>query len=297
MRVNPNYANDILNSIWQTQQQEQTATEELSTGKRVNMPSDDPTAAAEDVENQAQQSQVDQYLSNTTDVEGQLQAADSSLGSVVTALTQAVSLGTEAASAGLSSSDLQSIAQQLQGIQSQVLQFANTSYQGTYIFAGTATGSAPYSLDSAKTDGVQYNGNTEVNSVEIAEGRSIQVNLPGSQIFQNSNGDVFGTLQQLTTAVQSGDSTNIGTAMTQLNGALTTLSEQRVFYGNAVSQLTANQTSLQQEQVDLQSQETNLVGADMATAATDLSQAQTTNQAALAALAKIMPVNLLDYLQ
>ena len=297
MRVNPNYANDILNSIWQTQQQEQTATEQLATGKRVNMPSDDPTAAGEDVENQARQSQVDQYLSSTTDLEGLLQTGDSTLSSVVSALNQAVSLGTEGANAGMSSSNLQAIAQQVQGIQSQMLQLANTSYQGNYIFAGTKTNTVPYTVNGALADGVQYNGNTEQNSVEIAEGRSVQVNLPGSQIFQNAGGDVFGALQQLITALQSGDSTAIGTATDQVTSALNAVSEQRVFYGNSINQLTANQTSLQQEKVDLQSQENNLVGADMATAATDLSQAQTTDQAALAALAKVIPVNLLDYLQ
>jgi len=297
MRVNPDYANDILNSIWQTQQQEHTATEQLATGKRVNMPSDDPTAAGEDVENQAIQSQVDQYLSNTTDLEGLLQTGDSTLSSVVSALNQAVSLGTEGANAGMSSSNLQAIAQQVQGIQSQMLQLANTSYQGNYIFAGTKTNTVPYTVNGALADGVQYNGNTEQNSVEIAEGRSVQVNLPGSQIFQNAGGDVFGALQQLITALQSGDSTAIGTATDQVTSALNAVSEQRVFYGNSINQLTANQTSLQQEKVDLQSQENNLVGADMATAATDLSQAQTTDQAALAALAKVIPVNLLDYLQ
>jgi len=271
--------------------------EQLSTGLRVNMPSDDPTAAAEDVENQALQSQTDQYLTNTTDVEGLMQTADSAMSSVVTSLNQAISLGTQGANGGLSQSDLDAIASQVQGIQNQMLQLANTSYEGTYIFGGTVTNTAPYSINPGQPDGVQYNGNTDVNNVDIAEGRSMQVNLPGSQIFQNSNGDTFGALQQLVTALQSGDTTAIGTATNQLSNALNAVSDQRVFYDNGLSQLTANQTSLQQETVNLQSQETNLVGANMATAATDLSQAETTNQAALAALAKVIPVTLLDYLQ
>ena len=209
MRMNPNYTPDILNSLWQTEAQQQTATEQLATGLRVNLPSDDPTAAAEDVVNLSLQSSTDQYLKSTTDLEGMLQTADSSLSSVVTALNQAISLGVQGASGGLSAADLQSIGIQVQGIQSQVLQLANTSYQGSYLFAGTATSTAPFTANSSQPSGAQYNGNTGVNSVNIAEGQSLQVNVPGSQVFQGASGDIFASLQQLTTALQSGNPTNI----------------------------------------------------------------------------------------
>jgi flagellar hook-associated protein 3 FlgL len=297
MRVNPNYSSDLLNDLWDVQAQEQTDMEELATGKSVNEPSDNPSAAAADVENQAEQSANNQYLQNTSSLENLMGTADSTLSSVVTALNQAIALGTQGANGTLSSSDLQSIMQQVQGIQTEVLQLANTSYQGSYLFSGTETATAPYALDATQPDGVVYNGNTDVNSVPIAQGRSIQVNLPGSQIFQNSGGDIFGSLQQLVTALQSGNTATIGTATTQLSTALNALSQQRVFYGNAVDQLQSNQTTLQNEQVSLQSQENTLVGANMAEVATDLSQAQTAYNATLAALAQVVPQNLLDYLE
>jgi flagellar hook-associated protein 3 FlgL len=297
MRVNPNITPDILTNLWQIQTQEQTAEQQLSTGKRVNMPSDDPAAAAADVENQAAQSQTDQYLQSTTNLESLLQTGDSTLSSVVTSLNQAISLGTQGANGGLSASDQQAIAEQVQGIQSQMVQLANTTYQGSYIFAGTASTSPPYALDPTQASGVKYNGNTETNSVEIADGRSVQVNVPGSQIFQGPGGDVFGSLQQLITALQSGNNANIGTATSQLSSALNSVSQQRVFYGNTMNQLTSNESFLNQEQVNLQTQENSLVGADMATAATNLTQAQTAQSAALAAIAKVIPQSLLDYLQ
>ena len=107
----------------------------------------------------------------------------------------------------------------------------------------------------------------------------------------------MGSLQQLVTALQSGNATNIGTATTQVGTALSYLSQQRVFYGSAVSQLNANQSFLQTEQVSLQTQETNLVGVDFATAATNLSQANAAQTATLAALAQIIPQSLLNYLK
>jgi flagellar hook-associated protein 3 FlgL len=297
MRVNPNYTPDILTDLFQQQAQEQNYIQELATGKRVNLPSDDPAAAAADVENQASQSQTDQYLQNTSNLEGSLQTADSALSSVVTALNQAISLGTQGANSNLSASSQQEIAQQVQSIQSQIVQLGNTSYEGSYLFGGTASQSAPFTLDPTQPSGVLYNGNAGVNNVEIAPGSNMQVNLPGSQIFQGAGGSVMGALQQLVTALQSGNTTNIGTATTQISSALSYLSQQRVFYGSAVNQLTANQSYLQQEQVNLQTQENTLVGADMATAATNLSQAQTEQSATLAALAQIIPQSLLNYLK
>jgi flagellar hook-associated protein 3 FlgL len=296
MRVNPNFAPDILNNVWQSQAEQQMALQELSTGRRVNLPSDDPAAFAADVQNLAQQSQTDQYLQNTSDLETLFQTADSALSSVVSSLNQAISLGTQGANGTLTLADQQALAQQVQAIQSQIVQFANTSYQGNYIFAGTATTTKPFVMDTTQASGVSYNGNSQVNNVEIAEGRSIQTNLPGSQIFMASGGNVMGSLQQLVTALKSGDTTAIGSATTALSTSLNYVSQQRVFYGSAANQLNSNQSFLQQEKVSLQTQETNLVGVDMATAATELSQATTAHDAALAALAKVIPTSLLDYL-
>lgn len=297
MRVNPDFTADILNNLWQSQSQVDTALQQISTGRRVNMPSDDPAAAAAEVQNRAAQQLTDQYVQSSSSMEGLLQTADSTLSSVVTALNQAISLGVQGADVGLSPSDRQAIAQQVQGIRDQVVQLANVSFKGSFIFAGTATTAAPFTLDATQPSGVRYNGNTGTNSVEIAQGRSLQVNLPGSQVFQGSGGDVMASLQQLLTALQSGDTTAIGTATAQVRGGLDYLSQQRVFYGNGVNQLTSNQSFLQQEKLNLQSQENSLVGVDLAKAATDLSQAQTTHNAALAAVARVIPQSLLDYLK
>ncbi len=297
MRVNPNYTPDILNDLWQTQNQQQTYITELATGKSVNVPSDNPAAAAADVENQAEQSQNDQYQQNTSNLEGLFQTADSTLSSVTSALNQAISLGTQGANGTLSTAQQQALGQQVQNIQSQMVQLANTSYEGNYLFGGTETQSAPFTLDPTQPSGVTYNGNAGVNSVEIAPGESMQTNVPGNQIFMGTTGNVMGSLQQLATALQSGNETSIGAATTQLNGALNYVSQQRVFYGSAVDQLNANQSSLQSEEVNLKSQENTLVGADMATAATGLSQAQTAQSATLAALAQIIPQSLLNYLK
>jgi flagellar hook-associated protein 3 FlgL len=297
MRVNPNIVPDVLAGIYATQSQEQEALLQLSTGKRVNVPSDNPLAAALMIGNQDQSSRTDQYLQNIDSLTAQMQTADSALSSVVTALNQAISLGVEGGTGTSTTANRQEIASNIQGIQAQILQLANTEVGGSFLFAGTNTTSTPYELDSTSASGVVYKGNNGTNTVGIAQGLNVQTNLPGDQIFQNSNGDVFGSLQALLTALQSGTSTDIQNATTSLRDAYNNVTAQRVFYGNVENQLNSTQTFLNQEQVNLKSQENDLIGADQTKAATDLTQATTAHDAVLAAAAKMLPTSLLDYLK
>lgn len=294
IRLNPNPLPDLLASIQQSEQNMNNATLQLSSGQAVNELSDDPAAAASVVLNHNQSSQDDQYLQNINTIQPRLQVADSSLNDVVTALTRALSLGTEGATGTLNDGDRQAIAVEVQGIQSQLVGLANTTYQGAYLFSGTAVGTQPFTADPT-TGAVTYNGNTGVSSVQISTGNSIQTNLPGSQLFQNSSGSVFGALQDLNTALQN--NTNIGTAVTEVQSALTAVSTQRVFYGNALNQITTSEDYLNQDKLDLSTQENALIGADLATASSNFSQAQTANQATLNAASRILSLpNLLDYL-
>jgi len=295
MRVT-NLTQNVLAAIWQAQDNEQTALEQLSSGKRVNRPSDDPAAAAEDVLNLSQQAQVDQYTQSTNSLNGLFQTADSALGSAINALNQAVSLGTQGANGTLSTANRQALAASIQGALDQVVQLANTSYQGSYIFGGTAVTSAPFSVVAGVVTYTTANGNAGINQATIADGLSIQTNVPGSQLFMQPGSNVIGSLEQLIAAVQSGDSTATSNATTAVSSALNYLSTQRVFYGNAMNQVSDEQTTLSQESTNLKSQENTLVGVDMAQAATQLTQAQTDDQAVLAAAAKVLPMTLLNYL-
>jgi flagellar hook-associated protein 3 FlgL len=295
MQINPNVTPDIVADMQQSQAALNTALQQVATGLSVSVPSDNPAASAAMVQNTIETGNVDQYTKNINIVLASVESASSVLSNVVTALTQAVSLGTEGANGTNSTSDLQSIATQVQGVLSTVVSQANTSVAGAYLFGGTGT-SVPYTADASSPTGYTYNGNTNQTSVAVGDTLSVPVNLPGSQIFSNSSNSVLGTLSSLVTALQSGNTPGIQTATNSLSSAIALVGEQQAFYSNAESQLNSQETFLQQDTVSLASQATNLVGIDEATAATNLSQAETENSAALAATAKVLPNTLLSYL-
>lgn len=296
MRVNTNMVPDILADLQQSQSTLNTALQEVSTGKSVSVPSDNPAASAEMVQNSLETANVDQYTKNISNVLANVQQASSALSSVATSLTQAVSLGTEGANGTNTPTSLAALAQQVQGILSTVVSDANTSVGGTYIFGGTASSTAPYTADSSSTSGYTYSGTSDSNSVEVGDNFSVQVSLPGSQIFSNSSNDVLGALNSLVSALKSGDSSQISSATSAVSSAITYVGEAQGFYSNAEGQLNSQETYLQQDTVTLTTQQNNLVGVDEAQAATELSQAETDNSAILAAAAKVLPNTLLNYL-
>jgi len=297
MRINPNINDAVNSAIEQSQQSVTNAFEQVSTGQRVNQPSDDPAASAAYIQLQAQSADVDQYTANASSALSQAQLSDSVITSVVSLLNQAVTLGTEGANSTSSATDRQSIATEVQGILSNVVGLANTTFQGVSLFGGTASGQAAFVADPTSPTGYTYQGNSNVNQVQVGSALSVQASVPGSTLFENSSGSVLGALSGLATALESGTSAQIGTATTAVTTALNYVTSQHAVFGNAVNQLNSQETYLSQETVTLTSQAQSLVGISAATAAENLTQAETANSSVLAAAAKVIQNTLLNYLQ
>ena len=210
------------------------------------------------------------------------------------ALTSAQTLGVQGADSTLNASNRQALAQQIQGVQQQVMGLANTTYNGQYLFSGTASTTQPYVADSSSASGVAYNGNSSSNSVEISQGQAMPTSLPGTQLFSNATTNVFQSLQDLSTALTTNG--DISGATAEVQNALTYVSTQQTFYGNSVDRLNNSQTFLTQQQTQLTEAESNTLDVNMASAVTNLSQAETTQQALVQAGAQISQLNLFSYL-
>jgi flagellar hook-associated protein 3 FlgL len=283
MRVDPNYITNLAGSLDQVQANEQQYTQELSSGVRVTSLGADPLASGENVLLLNQINQDDSFTSSAGLVTGQLQVGDSALGSVVTQLTQAITLATAASNGTMDASDLQSAGNQIAGILAEVQSLANTSYQGQYIFAGGQTTTAPFTSSSGASPAVTtYNGDSDVNYLELPNGEKIQMNVPGSQIFQGpGSSNVFAALNSLVANLQSGSVNSQQTVQdTQaLNSALNYVSQQRVTVDNSITRLNASSEAVSSEQTQLTSAQTNLMQADVAGLSTHLSLAETQQSA------------------
>lgn len=138
---------------------------------------------------------------------------------MVAQLTQAISIATGANNGTLNSSQLQSISNQLSGIRDDVTSLANTSYQGKYIFGGSQTSTLPFTTSNATAPAtISYNGDHVANYLKSPNGQTIQLNMPGNQIFPTSGANsAFQALNSLIAYYSTGAPVAISAQDTQLS--------------------------------------------------------------------------------
>ena len=298
MRVDPNYLNNVVSSLDNVTGTVQSLTQEISTGVRVNSLSSDPIASGENVLLNSQINLDASFAQTASSTESMLQVSDSALGSVVSQLTSAISLATQANNGTLNASNVKSIATQLSGIRDEVLSLANTTYLGQYVFSGSQGSTAPYTLDNSVSPAVAtYHGDSAVSYVQTPNGQKIQLNVPGNEIFSSAGNDVLGTLNSLVADFSSGTASATSvTDTTQLSQVLNFVSHQRVTIDNSITRLKASASYSQTESTQLQSEQTNLMQADVAQVSTQLSTAESQQVALTQILAQLGKTSLFNSL-
>lgn len=298
MRVDPSYVTNLSSALDQTQATEQQLTSELSSGVGVTSLGQNPIAAGKNVLLLNSMQQDDSFTQSSTLVQGQLQVADSALGSVVAQVTQAISIATGANNGTLNPTQWQAISNQLSGIRDEVTSLANSSYQGQYIFGGSRTSTAPFTTSNGSPATTTYNGDETVNSLQTPNGQTIQLNLPGNQIFATSGSNsVFEALNNLIADYAGGASVQTAVQDTQsLNTALNYVSEQRVTLDNSLTRLTAASDAVTNEKMQLTTAQTNLMQADLPQISTQLSLAETQQTALENVIAQLGSGSLFDKL-
>jgi flagellar hook-associated protein 3 FlgL len=299
MRVDPTYISNLVGALNGAQIREQQLSNQLASGVRINSLADDPVSAGRNVLLLNQIQRDDAFSQTSSLVTGQLQVADSALGGVVSQLNQAISLATSANNGTKNASDLKAIANQLAGILAEVESLANSNYQGQYIFAGGQTTTVPFSTSVSSSPQVtSYSGDSGVNYLESPNGQRIQLNVPGDQIFLGTN-SVFGVLNNLIADFSAGtvNATQAGQDTQALTSALNYVSQQRVLIDNSITQLSNAGGAITTERTQLAAAQTELMQADLATVATQLSLAKTQQTALESVIVQLGSGSLFDKLQ
>lgn len=153
---------------------------QMSTGQRVNKPSDDPIAASQAVVVSQAQQQNEQYKTARTFATQKVSLEENVLSQVTTAVTAAHTSLVAAANGTLSDDDRASMATELQGVRDQLLNLANsTDGNGRYIFGGYKTDTPPFNAAGA------YNGGNVAISQQVDASRSMVIAHTGDQVFNS----------------------------------------------------------------------------------------------------------------
>jgi|SRR5579862_6676548 len=201
--------------------------QQISTGKSVNQPSDDPTQIAQDLAMRSDIGVQNQVNSNVTNASSQLTTVDGALSSLTNVLQSARSLAIEGASDTNTPGQLQEIATQVYQLLQQSVGIANTEYSGAYVFAGTATPtSAPVVLTGSPATAVIFNGNNVAQTQKLPNGQSITTSVTLQQAFNfnasNGSPSVFLALQNLYNTLNNALTTDESTAQVNQPGQVLT---------------------------------------------------------------------------
>lgn len=167
---------DAQSQVYKTQNQ-------LSSGKRVLQPSDDPAAAAQILQLNQAQADVAQYKKNIDGATNSLEYEDTQLSSVTTLLTRVRELAVQAGDGSLTKADRQSLATELSTRMDELAGLANTrNASGEYIFAGFQGQQQPFVQSGTS---YQYVGDSGQRLSQISSSTYVPINDNGSDIFVN----------------------------------------------------------------------------------------------------------------
>ena len=270
---------------------------QVSSGKRVQRASDDPSAAAGASVERGKLATTDQYLATADSAKSRLTVIDTVLSDVVQQLTAAQVTVLAARGSTLTASQREAKARELEMLRDAVLQDLNSSFRGTYIFAGAASTTRPYTKDVAG-DVSPYAGSTVEVAVDIDNGLEVAVGLNGEALAKGSDAeDVFAVFNRAIDAARAGDVDELNAVADDLQRAFDRATAMQSRVGAALRAVDDDQLRLAEATRASEAQLAALEDTNIAAAVTSMTQAETVYRAAVAAAAQMQRLSLLDYLR
>ena len=284
---------------------------QASSGQRIQAPEDDPAAMGQALTLQREESDAEQYASNIATLQTRANAGYSAFQGLKPISDRAGEIATQA-DGTKSKSELQALGIEVQQMIQQAVELANSKDASQYVFAGTKSDAAPYTVTTdaeGNVTSVAYQGNTGQSQTEIMQDTSLSLDLPGENntgsgprgVFSDSRygADFFNHLISLQNHLLAGDANGVQTVdapalakdednlifQTASNGVLQTRLE------TAAANADARKSFMRQTL-------TTVAGADLAQTLVELSQTQNAYQVAVQSSAKLLGLqqNLLDHL-
>lgn len=274
-----------------------TAQEQLSTGKKINRPSDDPAGAAAVIRLQTNVAEVEQFTRNVSEAQTTLENGDQALNSYQQLLDRASTLLTQASSTTTLTQGKSSLATELDSLTEQIRQIANTKSGDGFFFGGSRLSAAPFDSNGvpAATPAVERTLQVDPGGTIISMGPLAE------NVFSDSTGSIIDALKTASAAIR-GTGDPVADQATEL-GALDRIKSFSNLADTARTQLGSNlaildhvTSRLSDQNLSYQQSISDTESVDIAAAALNLTQASTGLDAILQATAKVGQKSLLDFL-
>jgi flagellar hook-associated protein 3 FlgL len=291
MRVTTGMAQrHVLSDLRRVQERLANAQSQVSGGKRIEKPSDDPLGAERAMRLKDQLESTSAYRTAVDESRSWLDATDTALESLGNVVQRVRELTLQAANGATTPSGRQSIKLEVDQLTEQLKTTLNSAYDGRRLFSGTATDTPPYSAAT----GDAYQGDSGAVVRQIGPGVSVQVNITGDDVLSG----LLPTLRALSTHLQSNDVASLqGTDLQALDAGFDNLTAKRAQVGAITNRVDAAGQRLDDVFDVASAFLSKTEDADLPQALTDLSAQQNALQAALRGGATLIQQSLMDFLR
>lgn len=273
---------------------------QLATGKKIQVPSDDPVVAARALKLRTDVAEIQQYQRNIKDAQSWLEITESALSDLGDIFQRAKELAT-GSDGGESLDDLKATAQEVDQLRTQLVNLANSTYAGRYIFSGFKTDQKLMNNDG--TYNITVN-NTEKINYEIGVGDSININITGGDLFQNGadavSGGVSSFYQDMTdfyNALNTGNYSAISGKIADFNKDIDNILRVRADVGARVNRLELTANRMQNDNTNFTKLMSDNENVDMTDTIMNLKNEENVYRASLAGGARIIMPSLIDFLK
>jgi flagellar hook-associated protein 3 FlgL len=273
---------------------------QAATGKRINRPSDDPTAISPVLSARTQIQASDRYIETIESGLDRTDGADGYLDGIENTLVRLKEIGIATVNSSLSPQDMLTYADEVAQLRESLIDSGNAQINGKYIFAGFSEKTVPFVpanplLPVSSTNPIVYAGDSGSVEFEIAPNELIEVNLTGDDLMFGGV-DIFSLVTSLEDELRANNPAGVETLINPLEDAANQVRSQRSLKGNVGRRLEVARDHMEQIKIDMETFRSRFEDADIIETITSLEQQQQSFEAALNVTGKVSQLSILDYI-
>src|SRR5699024_4390273 len=291
MRITQTMLQDnMLRNLFASQKQMDKYFTQIYTGKKIQRPSDDPVIAMRGMSYRTELTEIEQYKRNASGIWKWMDHADDALDKATKAMHRMEELAVQAANDSMTPDERISIKREVEQLRDQMIDVANTSVNGRYIFNGTDTDIEPIQEGQIEAGA----GRDKEVEVEIAKGIRIPVNISPDQMFDQ---ELLNNMNKFIDALEHNNQAGIDQSIKELNGSMLKIVQGRAELGARMNRLELIEDRLEHQAIIAEDIMKTNEGVDFEETVTNLLTQEVIHRAALAAGSKIIQPSLVDFLR
>ncbi|MEK4342778.1 flagellar hook-associated protein FlgL [Brevibacillus sp. FSL L8-0710] len=298
LRVTQNMLNsNMLRNLHKSMLNMDKMQQQLASGRKINLPSDDPVVATRGMFYRSSQMENDQYKRNASEAMSWMDLTDKTLDEVGNVMKRVSELLVYSGNGATSPDDLKTMGAEIAELKKHLGTLANQTINGKYIFAGTETDKAPYDENANGGKGDFINKNSSEVLLELSQNVFSAANINAQKIFNypDNAGNMFKVLDNIIEELNNGRSA--AQFQDEISQQYDNLLAERATLGARVNRIELIGERLNVQEVNIKELMSKNEDADIAEVITNLKTQEGVHRSALGAGARIIQPTLLDFLR